>query len=324
MRLRWSNCGVSVAPRKFGEGYRQTFPARFPEKPFPVQPWCPPDMKSAGARSAGMKSACCYGHRWGLDWEGLGKEKRPRLHAAVWNFSDTRGVLVLAFQYLLFGCRGLGSSRAGRGLRGRRLGSCATGRRGGYARLRVVNIDHRLGDVASAARHQNRALRPGLGSVDDHAEAIILGVFHDDGSHLLEHTAGDFLLLRAELFLRILHRAIEQLLLGLDLLLQRGQGVFVQLLLLRAELLLQAVQFVVLILELGLLWLELLAQVSKIAAAFVAAEDSPFNVDGSHLGPRPYRSGGGSGSGRRGDRAGRSGGAAGLGPIGKRERKPSG
>ena len=128
-----------------------------------------------------------------------------------------------------------------------------------HARLHVVKVDHRLGDIDRLRPPQHRALRPRLRGIDDHAEAVVLRILHDHRSHLLQNAAGDFLVLVAEVFLGILHGAIENLLLALDLLLQSGQSLFVQLVLLRGELLLQTFEFVVLALQFALLGLELLS-----------------------------------------------------------------
>ena len=102
------------------------------------------------------------------------------------------------------------------------------GSRSGHARLRVVKIDHRLGDVDRLAVPQHGALRPLLSGVNDHAEAVVLGVLHDHGRHFGQHALRDFILLVAEIFLRILQGAVEGLLLGFDLALQVVESVRIQ------------------------------------------------------------------------------------------------
>jgi hypothetical protein len=49
-------------------------------------------MLSANIVSSSVKSVCWYGHRESSRGRRLRKEKRPRFHAACWNFHDTRGV----------------------------------------------------------------------------------------------------------------------------------------------------------------------------------------------------------------------------------------
>src|SRR5579864_1417673 len=168
------------------------------------------------------------------------KKKRPRFHAACGNFLNAKGV-----ERLLFWTR-LGRLRR-RGLRGRRFRSRrlwrGAGSRCGWsrnARLHVVSVDHCLGDVHRLAPPQHVALRPRLGSVHDDSEAIVFGILHNHRSHLLQNAAGDFLVLIPEVFLSILHGAVEELLLAFDLLLQSGERIFIQLALLRRHLLLQA------------------------------------------------------------------------------------
>src|SRR5450631_465504 len=99
-------------------------------------------------------------------------------------------------------------------------GPCGRWRR--YARLHVVGVDDRFGDIGRLTPPEHIALRPGLGRIYNHAKAVLLRILHDHGSHLLQHAARDLLLLVAEFFLGILHGTIEKLLLALDLLLQCG------------------------------------------------------------------------------------------------------
>src|SRR5450631_3109718 len=109
-----------------------------------------------------------------------------------------------------------------RGLRGAgRLGSSwlrSRRRWRGHTRLHVVRVHHCLGDVDRFSPPQHIALRPGLRGVDDHAEAVVLRILHDHGSHLLQDARGNLLILVPEVFLCVLHRAIKYLLLGFDLL----------------------------------------------------------------------------------------------------------
>src|ERR1700674_3569103 len=230
---------------------------------------------------------------------------------------------VLLFWWLTRLGRGLRSSRAGRGLRRRRL-SCSCRRWRSHTRLHVVSVDDCLGNIDSLAPPQHVALRPWLRGVHDHAETILFGILHDHRSHLLQNPARDFLLLAAELFLGILHGAIEGLLLAFDLLLQVGQRLLVELVLLGSHLLLQTFEFVVLALQFVLLGVELLLQSLEIAAAFVAAENGLGNVDSPDFRARAWASRGNrsrsSRAGRRGGRRGRRGGAAGLSQCGKRKR----
>jgi len=83
-----------------------------------------------------------------------------------------------------------------------------------------------------------------LGGVQNHAIAVIAGVFHDERSHDGEDLISDLALLGLEIFLRILRRAIKTLLLGLDFFYQLVAGGVVELVLLSSKLLLQAVDFV--------------------------------------------------------------------------------
>jgi hypothetical protein len=49
-------------------------------------------MLSANIVSSSVKSVCWYGHQERPPGRYSHQEKRPRFHAACWNFSDTRGV----------------------------------------------------------------------------------------------------------------------------------------------------------------------------------------------------------------------------------------
>src|SRR5690242_9531931 len=62
-------------------------------------------MLSANMASSSVKSVCCYGHRIAARQRCLREKNRPRFHAAVWNFPDTRGV---RFDYFA-GSVGLGA-----------------------------------------------------------------------------------------------------------------------------------------------------------------------------------------------------------------------
>src|SRR5271167_401615 len=111
-------------------------------------------------------------------------------------------------------------------------------RRSGYARLHVVGVHHCLGDVDRFSPPQHVALWPRLRGVDDHAEPVVLRILHDHGSHLLQDARGNLLVLVPEVFLRVLHGAVEDFLLAFDLLLQGSERLFIQLVLLSGELLL--------------------------------------------------------------------------------------
>ena len=49
-------------------------------------------MLSANMVSSSVNAACCYGHHQARFECLLPKKKRPRFHAACWNFSGTQGV----------------------------------------------------------------------------------------------------------------------------------------------------------------------------------------------------------------------------------------
>jgi len=89
-----------------------------------------------------------------------------------------------------------------------------------------------------------------------------------------------------EIFLRILRRAIKTLLLGLDFFYQLVAGGVVELVLLSSKLLLQAVDFVGLGLEVVLLGLKFLGELGEIALSLVGEEDRLFDVDGANFGAR--------------------------------------
>src|SRR5437764_10955242 len=277
-------------------------------------------MLSANMVSSSVNAACCYGHHQARFECLLPKKKRPRFHAACWNFparkvSDSK--LFRGFARL----RSAGFWRcAGRSSRSCRLGSCGScwRCRSSHTGLHVISLDHRLGDVDRLAPPEDIALRPRLRRVDDHAESVLLRILDDHRRHLLQDLGGDILLLAAELFLGILHIAIEALLSGLDLFLEVAGGIFVQLVALRVELLLQRLKLVVLTLQLSLLGLKLLLQSLNFFLAFVAAKDRFLDVDGSDLGGTSGPGGRGRRGARRsccrcGRRTRRGGGAAGLG-----------
>src|SRR5579862_2135160 len=82
----------------------------------------------------------------------------------------------------------------------------------GYPRLHVVSVNHSLSDVDRLSPPQHIALRPRLRCVHNNSEAVILGILHDHGRHLLQDAARDLLLLVPAFFLKILDRAIEKFL----------------------------------------------------------------------------------------------------------------
>ena len=100
----------------------------------------------------------------------------------------------------------------------------------------------------------DRALGPGLRSIDDQPETVVLSVFDDGWSQLLQDAACNLLILIAEVFLSILHGAIKKLLLTLNLFLQIRKSLFVQLVLLSGELFLQTLEFIVLPLQFDSAW----------------------------------------------------------------------
>ena len=125
--------------------------------------------------------------------------------------------------------RGFGSSR--------RLG------RSGNAGLGVVGLHHGLGDIHRAGRPQNRARL--AGDIQNHREAILLGILVQNLDQLLADAVGNLVLLRLDVRVRIFVIALQQLLLGVDLLQQLATGLVVQLVALGVELLLQLVNFLV-------------------------------------------------------------------------------
>src|ERR1035438_1593642 len=283
-------------------------------------------MLSANIVSSSEKSVCWYGHHEGLPQTMSTERKKAAFSRGLLELSGHHRCPVddLLRWLSRLGRRGLRGSSAGRRLRNGRL-SGSRRRWRGHARLHVVSVDDCFGDVDCLAPPEHIALRPRLGSIHDHAEAVVLRILHDHRSHLLKDAARNLLLLAAELFLGILHGAIKELLLAFDLLLQGGERILIQLALLRGHLLLQAFEFVVLALQLSLLGVELLLQSLEIAAAFVAAENGFGYVDGSD-----FRTGARASCSRRRRRirarrrSGRCCGAAGLGQCGKRERNRNG
>src|SRR5579872_125819 len=166
---------------------------------------------------------------------------------------------------------GCGSSRA-RGMRWR-----------GYARLNIVRVHDRLGDVNGLACPQHWTVGPWVRGINNQTEAIVASIFHDDRSHLLQNTLRDFVLLRLRIVARVLDRAVKFLLLLFNLLDQTGAGIVVKLVALCGKLLFQTLNFVVLPLELRLFGLKLLAKRFEIALAFITREDSLLHADGSYF-----------------------------------------
>src|SRR5713226_8456938 len=218
------------------------------------------------------------------------KRKRPRLHAAL-------GTMLLRLVSLLLRrigrCRRLGC-RSGCRLGAPGWGLSRRGRRRRHAGLHVVGFDHRLRNIDGLAVPDDRSLRPGLRGVNDHAEAVLTGILHDYGSHLSEDSLHDLALLILSFLAGVLHGALEDLLLGLDLLAQCSGRVLVHLVALGAELFLESVDLVAHGLELGLLGLEFLGEDIEIAASLVGAKNCSFNADGADLGAGSSWDGGGS------------------------------
>ena len=92
---------------------------------------------------------------------------------------------------------------------------------------------------------------------------------------------------------------LAALFLGFDLLYQSGTGFIVELIALRIELLLQALQFLAHVFQLGAPGIELGVQHADIALAFVGQNDGSLNVDHADLGRPGDRVGSGGGSGLR-------------------------
>jgi hypothetical protein len=171
--------------------------------------------------------------------------------------------------------------------------------------LRVIQVDYRLGDVHSRTSPEYRPIGPRIGSIDDHAEALVRRVLYQHRAHLLKDALRNFVLLILRVITRVLHLALQRLLFLLDLLYKRSPAVVIQLVALGVELLLQGLYFVVHSLEFGLLGLELLAQSLKVTLAFVGGEDGLLDIDRPHPGSGSvggYGSGGivGSSAGSRG------------------------
>ena len=102
-----------------------------------------------------------------------------------------------------------------------------------------------------------------------------------------------------EILFRFFCRTVEALLLGLDLVDQLLTRLVVQLVLLRVELLLETVDFVVQALQLGLLGFKLLAEGFEIALPFVRRGNRLFNGQSADLGANKFGRGGGSIGGSR-------------------------
>ena len=128
-----------------------------------------------------------------------------------------------------------------------------------------------------------------------HAESIVRGVLHQHRPHLLQDALRDLVLLVLGIVTRVLHLALQGLLLLLDLLYQRARLSSFSFSPWVLSCFFRALDFVILTLELGLLGLELLAQSLEIALAFVGGENGLLDIDGSDPG-----SGGVGGAGGRG------------------------
>src|SRR5580658_2166330 len=298
---------LSVAPLKIP--WIVSWPIVF--WPKPVSPDMPPSnmgfLNMASSQSVLLDCACFYGHRGRGARAGKRKEKRPRGTRPSGTFSTPE----VSLERLIRRVGRLGSWRLRRSSGSSRLRSgLCRGRGWRHGGLRVVGVHNGLGDVdLRDVDPQYRALRPGLGSIHDHAEGVVLRVFHEHGSHFLQDALGNLVLLVAEVLLVVLARALQRFLFAFDLLAQGFQRLWTELVALGGQLLLQGFEFVVLAGELGALGLELLGKILKIAVAFVGKDDRLFDVDRPDLGAR-------AGShGRRGCGRGcaHGGGGAGLG-----------
>src|SRR6201993_5057130 len=257
--------------------------------------WCPPKRKLLSYKDTGSVASWLLSHK-----EKAARLARPRGTFATHSVSQRN---------LLWWLRRLHGRSRGLGARPGRPGS--TGGLGGPgrrrrrdARLRVIHVHHRLGHIDRLAPPYHRALRPGLGGIDDHVVAVVGGELDQHRSQLLKNALRDFVLLILRVLAGILQLAVETFLLGLDLLHEIGAGVLVQLVALRVQLFLEAFDFVVLTLQLILLRFQFLAEGFKIAPAFISGEDRLLHADGANLGsgPRGCRRGGCGGSrGRRPD-----------------------
>ena len=132
---------------------------------------------------------------------------------------------------------------------------------------------------------QHWPLRPLVvtGRIDDHTEAAVRRILHDEWRHFLQNALRDFLLLVLKVFASVLCAALQRFLFLVNLPLQVGLGFFVELVSLGGDLLLQGINFVVLGFQLVALGLEFLAQCIQVALAFVAAEDRLFNIDSANF-----------------------------------------
>src|SRR5208337_2966185 len=169
--------------------------------------------------------------------------------------------------------------------------------------LDVVGIHDRFSDIHSRPRHHHDAARPRLRSVKEKAVTVVNNIFLNDGSHLGEDFISDLARLILEVFLCVLRSAVETLLLRLDLFHQLVARFIVQLILLGAELFLEAVDFVGQTLQFVLFGFELLGKRGEFALSFVGGGDRLFDVEGTDFGAIEV----GSGRRRSGGRVRRSG-----------------
>ena len=121
--------------------------------------------------------------------------------------------------------------------------------------------------------------------IDDHADAIGTGVLGQHRKELLQNALRNHVLLALRFFASVLHGAIEQLLLALDLFLQACTGVIVQFFLLICELLLQRFNFIASVLQLRLFRFKLLAECAEVALALIRLNDSLLDIDRGDAGP---------------------------------------
>ena len=103
--------------------------------------------------------------------------------------------------------------------------------------------------------------------VHNELESVVLSVFHDRGSHLVQNAPENLFPLGLPVLLEILDGAIKGLLLGLNLLDESGLGLLVELVALGLQLFLQTFKLLILGLEFVLLGLQFLGQGIGVTAA---------------------------------------------------------
>ena len=152
------------------------------------------------------------------------------------------------------------------------------------------------------ARPKHWTIGPRLRDIDNQAEPVVLRVFVDHGSHLLQNLLRDLVLLSYKVVLSIFLATRERLLLRFDLP-NEASAVLIIRRLRRIELFLETVDLVCHRLDLVALGFELLAERFEFFLSFIRGQNRILNTDNTNPG-RP----GGSWSGcrPRGRRSGRS------------------